>query len=98
MLRPGQLLARHRHRTFTFELSFHESPHKNVEYNYVANSPLPRPDLHRLDTQPYGLRPNLRTSSPDINLTHEPYSTWRTGGIPAENLRTSYLSTPGPFI
>ena len=57
MLRPGQLLARHRHRTFTFELSFHESPHKNVEYNYVANSPLPRPDLHRLDTQPYGLRP-----------------------------------------
>ena len=35
---------------FTFELSFHESPHKNVEYNYVANSPLPRPDLHRLDT------------------------------------------------
>ena len=64
MLRPGQLLARHRHRTFTFELSFHESPHKNVEYNYVANSPLPRPDLHRLDTQPYGLRPNLRTSSP----------------------------------
>jgi hypothetical protein len=63
MLRPGQLLARHRHRTFTFELSFHESPHQNVEYDYVANSPLPRPDLHRLDTQPYGLQPNLRHHS-----------------------------------
>ena len=24
-------------RTFTFELSFHESPHLNVEYNYAAN-------------------------------------------------------------
>ena len=83
MLRPGQLLARHRHRTFTFELSFHESPHKNVEYNYVANSPLPRPDLHRLDTQPYGLRPNLRTSSPNLHLTTCPHSTYRIGGTHA---------------
>ncbi len=29
----------------------------NVEYNYAVNSQLPRPDLHRQDTQPYRLRP-----------------------------------------
>ena len=40
MLRPGQLLALHRHRTFTFELSSHELPHWNVEYNYTAKQPI----------------------------------------------------------
>jgi hypothetical protein len=40
MLRPGQLLALHRHRTFTFELSFHELPHWNVEYDYTAKQPI----------------------------------------------------------
>jgi hypothetical protein len=40
MLRPGQLLALHRHRTFTFELSSHELPRWNVEYDYTANQPI----------------------------------------------------------
>ena len=97
MLRPGQLLARHRHRTFTFELSFHESPHKNVEYNYVANSPLPRPDLHRLDTQPYGLRPNLRISSPDSGVTNCRYITCRIRDLPRATCALVHLSTPDPF-
>ena len=57
MLRPGQLLALHRHRTFTFELSSHELPRWNVEYDYTAKiSQLPWPDSHRLDKQPYRLR------------------------------------------
>ena len=29
-------------RTFTFELSFHESPHQNVEYNYAGKSSISR--------------------------------------------------------
>jgi hypothetical protein len=31
----------------------------NVEYDYAVNSQLPRPDLHRQDTQPYRLRPEM---------------------------------------
>jgi len=39
MLRPGPLLALHRHRTFTFELSSHEFTSQwNVEYDYTAKS------------------------------------------------------------
>gem|GEM_PF-5464172 len=41
---------------------------------------------------------NLRISSPDINLNHEPQITWRRGGTTAENLRTCHLSTPGTFL
>ena len=44
-------------RAFTFELSPRGSPHRSVEYNYVGNNQFPRPDSHRLDTQPCGLRP-----------------------------------------
>ena len=56
MLRPGSLLALHRQGRL--HSSFHpiESPHWNVEYDYAVNSQLPRPDFHRLDTQPYGLQ------------------------------------------
>jgi hypothetical protein len=43
-------------RTFTFELSPPESPQRSVEYNYAGNSQFPRPDFHRLETRPYGLR------------------------------------------
>ena len=32
-------------RTFTFELSFHESPHWNVEYNYAGKQPIPAAGL-----------------------------------------------------
>ena len=41
---------------------------------------------------------NLRTSSPNLHLTTCLQSTCRIGGTPAENLRTCYLSTPGPFL
>jgi hypothetical protein len=47
-------------RASTFELSFHESPHWNVEHDYAGNSQFPRPDFHRMDTQPYGLRTDTR--------------------------------------
>jgi hypothetical protein len=40
MLRPGQLLALHRHRTVTFELSSHELPRWDVEYDYTAKQPI----------------------------------------------------------
>lgn len=44
-------------RTFTFELSPPESPLRDVEYHYAGKQPIsPRPDFHRQDTQPYGLR------------------------------------------
>lgn len=43
-------------RTFTTELSPIESPQTDVGYNYTVNNQLPRPDLHRQDTRPYGLR------------------------------------------
>ena len=36
MLRPGSLACPSPTRTFTFELSSHESPHWNVEYDYAA--------------------------------------------------------------
>ena len=46
------------HRQGRLHSSFHsiESPHWNVEHDYAVNSQLPRPDSHRQDTQPYGLR------------------------------------------
>ena len=45
---------------------------------------------HELST----IAPNLRISSPDIDLTHVPQSTWRYGGPLPENLRICHLSTP----
>jgi hypothetical protein len=45
MLRPGQLLALHRHRTFTFELSSPESPPGDVEYNYAGKQSIPAAGL-----------------------------------------------------
>jgi hypothetical protein len=62
MLRPGSLASPSPTRAFTFELSSHESPQRNVEYNYAVNSQLPRPDFHRLDTQPYGLQQSRTVS------------------------------------
>ena len=53
-------------RAFTFELSFHESPQKNVEYNYAGHSTnFPRPDFRRLDTQHYGLRTEITEQDRD---------------------------------
>lgn len=43
-------------KAFTFELAPQESPPRGVEYNYAGHSHFPRPDFHRLDKQPYGLR------------------------------------------
>ena len=45
MLRPGVWLALHRQGLFTFELSSHESPHWNVEYNYAGKQPIPAAGL-----------------------------------------------------
>ena len=42
------------------------------------------------------IAPNLRTSSPEFHLTTGIHSTCDIGGIPPENLRTSYLSTIAP--
>jgi len=48
-------------RAFTLELSSHESPQWDVEYDYAGRSTnFPRPDFHRLDTQHYGLRTEAR--------------------------------------
>ena len=45
-------------RTFTTELSPDESPRHDVSYCYTGNSQLLRPDSHRQDRKPYGLRTN----------------------------------------
>jgi hypothetical protein len=63
MLRPGSLLALLL-RTFTFELSPSGSPREGVEYGYVGNSQLPRPDFHRQATRHYGLHPNGNAQPP----------------------------------
>ena len=46
-------------RAFTSELAPLRSPPNDVGYNYAGNSQFPRPDFHRLDKQPYGLRADL---------------------------------------
>src|SRR5580658_5464066 len=51
-------------RTFTFELSFHESPRWTVEYSYAANSQLPRPDLHRQTLSRTGCDPKVPAENP----------------------------------
>ena len=59
MVRPDELACPSPSRTFTFELSPPESPHRDVEYHYAGKQPISRGrTFHRLDTQPYGLRTN----------------------------------------
>ncbi len=43
-------------RTFTTELSPPMSPSDGVSYDYASFSQFPRPDFHRQDSRPYGLR------------------------------------------
>src|ERR1039457_6088151 len=54
-LRPGSLLVLHRQGRL--RSSFPPMSHLTGTSNMTTrpNSQLPRPDLHRLDTQPYGL-------------------------------------------
>ena len=58
MLRPGRLLALHR--SGRLRSSFHLRSRLREASNITtrANSQFPRPDFHRLDRQPYGLRGN----------------------------------------
>ena len=59
MLRPGRLLALHRsgrlHSSFRLRSRLPEASSITTR----ANSQFPRPDLHRLDKQPYGLQTNM---------------------------------------
>ena len=41
MLRPDRLAGAAPTRAFTFELSFPESPPRNVEYNYTGKQSIP---------------------------------------------------------
>ena len=56
LLRPEGLLALHRqgHLLSSFHLPSHLKEASNITTR--AHSQFPRPDLHRLDTRPYGLR------------------------------------------
>src|SRR5207245_11691146 len=42
MVRPDELVCPSPSRTFTFELSPPESPHRDVEYHYAGKQPIPR--------------------------------------------------------
>src|SRR5258708_2915873 len=42
MVRPDELACPSPSRTFTFELSPPESPHRDVEYHYAGKQPIPR--------------------------------------------------------
>ena len=53
-------------KAFTFELSCLESPQCTSSITTRANSQFPRPDFHRLDTQPYRLRRLRVFSSPRL--------------------------------
>jgi hypothetical protein len=59
MLRPEESAGPSPSRAFTFDLSPPKSPQRGVEYNY-AGKQFPRPDFHRQDKQPYGLRATVR--------------------------------------
>lgn len=63
MLRPGQLQALHRqgllHSSFRLRSHLRETSNMTTR----ANSQFPRPDFHRLDTQPYGLQPLIPSTS-----------------------------------
>ena len=63
MLRPGQLLVLHRQGLL--RSSFHPMSHLigTLSITTRVNSQFPRPDLHRLDTQHYGLRQILSPHS-----------------------------------
>ena len=57
----------------------------------------PLPHVSSVATYPQSPS-NLRTSSPTVYLTNQPYNTWRTGGPLTENLRTSSLIHTRPLF